>query len=625
MPVNAYRAAAAGLLIIMFFLAGGAALHESATVDEVAHVGAGLSYLQRLDLRLNPEHPPLGKALAAIPLAIRGAHADYSSSAWKLSADFFSAYGAQWIFGDAVLGRWNGWEPTLMWARFPMLILTLLLGWFVYRYGIRLGGHWGGLLCLTAYATTPAFLVFGPLVITDLPVTLFSVIALWQLGEIWAAPSAKKALLFGLAVGASLLSKFTGLLLIPVILVLFVQTRFWPTSSQPTENGQRKAWRRARWRCVLRGALLAALFVYVFYFILSWNQPNDALNRVGNGPLAPLIRRPLMPLWLYCRGLLLMLLTGSRPTYLFGHPYPHGVPYYFPIVFALKSTLGFLVLLLLAAIVHIISRTRRIPVIPDQVRPHWRVLVIGLFVFLTVCLLSRLDISIRHFMIPIALLILMLAPLPRMVSALPERSLLQATTVVLAVSCVVPVLLAYPYFFPFVNSLAYGHPVYYLVNDSNVSWNEGLPAVARFVRQQRMTEIELDWASLSDPALVVPEAQIWDCQVPTDRDAGHWVAVSAVSILENHNCGYLQRYPHRQLADGAFYAFKLPTPIPPAGTPGGPPVASERRIMWGMPFDLRAWAINVERHPDRLPVEMQALMQKFQQQAQQQAGKKAEK
>ncbi len=142
MPTNVHRAAAVGLLIIMFFLAGGAALHESATVDEIAHVGAGLSYLQRLDLRLNAEHPPLGKALAALPLAIRGAHADYSGAAWKLSADFFPAYGTQWIFGDAVLGRWNDWKSTLMWARFPMLILTLLLGWFVYYYASRVGGPW---------------------------------------------------------------------------------------------------------------------------------------------------------------------------------------------------------------------------------------------------------------------------------------------------------------------------------------------------------------------------------------------------------------------------------------------------------------------------------------------------
>ena len=620
MPSNVHRAVAAGLLGFMFFLAGGAALHESATVDEIAHVGAGLSYLQRLDLRLNGEHPPLAKALAAIPLAIRGTYADYSSAAWQMSADFFPAYGTQWIFGDAVLGRWNAWRPTLMWARLPMLILTLLLGWFIYHYGNRLGGRWGAIVCLTAYVTTPTFLTFGPLVITDLPVTLFTLIALWQLGEIWAVPSPRNALLFGLAIGASLLSKFTGLLMVPVVLLLFAHTRFWPTAAQPVKTHDRKAWRRARWRCVLRGALWAGIFVYLVYFILSWNQPNDALNRIGSGPWTSLIRRPLMPPWLFCRGLLLMLLMGSRSTFLLGHAYPHGVPYYFPIVFALKSTLGFLLLLSLAAIVGAICRKVHIEAITDTVRPHWRVLTIGLFVFLAVSLLSRLDISIRHFMVPIALFILMLAPLPRIIGTLPQQRILQGVTVALVVSSFIPIALAYPYFFPFINSLGFGHPSYYLVNDSNVTWNEALPEVERFVREQRLTEIELDWASLSDPSLVVPEAQTWDCQVPNDWDAGHWVAVTAVSILENHNCAYLQRYPHEQLASGAFYVFKLPAPIPAAGTAGGPPVASQRKVIFGMPFDLRAWAVNVERHPERLPAEMQSLMRRFQQQSQRQAG-----
>jgi hypothetical protein len=310
-----------------------------------------------------------------------------------------------------------------------------------------------------------------------------------------------------------------------------------------------------------------------------------------------------------------MLIMGSRTTFLLGHTYPHGVPYYFPIVFALKSTLGFLLLLVLAASVGIICRSRGIRAIPDKVRPHWRVLVLGFFVFLTVCLLSRLDISIRHFMVPIALLTLMLAPLPRMISALPHRRILQAITVALTASCFVPILEAYPYFFPFINSLAFGHPAYYLVNDSNVTWNEALPEVERFVQEQHLTRIGLDWASLSDPALVVPEAQIWDCQAPADSDASHWVAITAVSILENHNCEYLLQYPHRQLAGGAFYVFKLPTPIPSTGTPGGPPLPSQRRLIWGMPFDLRAWSVKVERHPEQLPAEMQALMKKFQQQA----------
>jgi len=84
--------AAAALLGAMFLLAGGAALHESATVDEFAHVAAGMSYWQRLDMRLNGEHPPLGKALAGLALAVRGTHADYSSPAWQVSTDFFSAY-----------------------------------------------------------------------------------------------------------------------------------------------------------------------------------------------------------------------------------------------------------------------------------------------------------------------------------------------------------------------------------------------------------------------------------------------------------------------------------------------------------------------------------------------------
>jgi len=31
------------------------------TVDEVSHIGSGVSYLQKFDLRMNEEHPPLPK------------------------------------------------------------------------------------------------------------------------------------------------------------------------------------------------------------------------------------------------------------------------------------------------------------------------------------------------------------------------------------------------------------------------------------------------------------------------------------------------------------------------------------------------------------------------------------
>src|SRR6201997_4397210 len=73
------------LLVFMAVLSGGAALRESITVDEVAHIGAGVSYLQKLDLRMNEEHPPLAKVLAALPLVLRRVHADYSHLSWTFN------------------------------------------------------------------------------------------------------------------------------------------------------------------------------------------------------------------------------------------------------------------------------------------------------------------------------------------------------------------------------------------------------------------------------------------------------------------------------------------------------------------------------------------------------------
>ena len=67
MSKKAKTGLAAIILLLMAALAGGAALRESVSVDEVAHLGAGVSYLQKLDMRMNIEHPPLGKVLAALP------------------------------------------------------------------------------------------------------------------------------------------------------------------------------------------------------------------------------------------------------------------------------------------------------------------------------------------------------------------------------------------------------------------------------------------------------------------------------------------------------------------------------------------------------------------------------
>jgi dolichyl-phosphate-mannose-protein mannosyltransferase len=610
------------LLALMAALAGGAASRESVTIDEVAHIGAGVSYLQKLDLRLNEEHPPLPKVLAALPLVLRGTHADYSHISWTFSETFFPAYVGQWIFGQSLLTKWNDPTSILPWARAPMLLLTLVLGWVVFAYARRLGGNWAGLLCLSIFVSTSTFIVFGPLVITDLPITLFSVLTLWSFAEVWQNPSRRNVILFSLCLAGALLSKFTASILFFAFIAFALSTRWRVVQAQPATKPEARIWRRARWRATLKGILGAALLVYLFYFIFSIHQPTDALNRLGHSAATEPFRRLLMPPWLYLRGMLLVLVSGSRPTFILGRSYPHGVWFYFPIVFLLKSHPAFLALLALAATLGLGLKKKRPerptpPIIPDNLAIHWRVLWVSLIVFTGFCLLSRLAISIRHFCIPIVLLILLLAPLPRLIARLrlfsPASGRLAAIAVViLALLCLFTAVRIYPYYFPYINAFSFGHPAYELVNDSNVDWNQSLPEARSFAEQHGLLKINLDEYGFIDPAITVPQADVWDCQRPATADAGKWAVLSANMILDGHNCAWLLHYPHEPLAGGSLYAFHLPELIPPAGSAGGPPLPSAFRQFAGAPFDIRGFFLDLMHNPESLPKAMQEMQARFQ-------------
>jgi len=618
--------AVALLLAMMALLSGGAARRESVTVDEVAHIGAGVSYLQRLDMRMNEEHPPLPKALAAIPLVLRGVHADYSHVSWTFSNKMFNAFLGEWVFGHWVIMRWNDPHATLLWARVPMLLLTLLLGLAIYVYGSRLGDSWGGLLCLCAYVSMPAFLAFGPLVITDIAIALFWVLAVWQLPEMWHSPSRWTVIKSGLALAGAFLSKLSSGLLFFVFVAVALSLRWRGVPERPTDQTALRAWRRRAWRNMASATLWASLFVYVVYFVLSWNEPTDSFNIIPHFPASPLLRRLLMPLWKYLRGLLgFAFSAASRPTYILGHAYSHGVWFYFPVLFVLKSPLAFLLLLLLAVAIAIFLKRRsggQLSAIPSGMELHWRAVWVSLVVFVTACMLNRLDISIRHFSVALALLTLLLAPLPRMLEALQRSNWRGAragkwVTIGLAAASLVTAVRAYPNYFPFLNVLSMGRPAYLLVNDSNLDWNQSLPDVEEFVRQRGLHQILLDEYGFSEPTAYVPEAQLWRCQEPSPADGGRWVAVSASNIADGSNCLWLMQYPHEALAGGSMYAIQLPQTIPAAGTPGGPPLPEAYRYFGGAPgFDVRAIFANCIRDPQQLQPTMDRMQASFQAAAQ---------
>jgi hypothetical protein len=621
-----FHSTAAILLALMALLAGGAARRESVTFDEVAHIGAGVSYLQKLDLRMNEEHPPLAKVVAALPLALQGVHADYNHISWTFSEKLFYQYLGEWVFGHWLLMQWNDPHSTLIWARLPMLLLTLLLGFTLYMYASRLGGPWGGLLCLSAFVTMPAFIAFGPLVVTDIAITLFWVLTVWQLPNMWRSPTTGAVVKFGLALAGALLSKFSSGLLFFVYIAFALSLRFKPLPEQPVEPTELRRWRRRAWRNLAKGTLCAAFFVYLVYLILSWNQPTDFLGLIPHFPASPILRRMLMPPCLYLRGLVGFALgAGSRATFILGRPYSHGVWFYFPVLFLLKSQLTFLLLLLLAATTAWLAKRRiSISAIPSAMKPHWRSLWVSLLVFVAACMLNRLDISIRHFLIALALLSLLLAPLPRFLELLHDSrpqiarigNWLAAALVLVSIFSSIR---TYPNYLPYVNALGMGRPGYTLVNDSNLDWNHALPEVERFVRDQGLKHVVLDEYGFSDFTPYVPEAARWNCQQPAPGDGGQYAVVSASNIADGRNCLWLTRYPHEAIAGGSMYAFELPETIPEAGHPGGPPLPADYRYIGGMGgIDMVSIFLACVRDPQQL----QPTVDHFQEMMKAQAQKK---
>jgi len=616
-------AAALLLLVFMALLMGGSMRRESITLDEVAHIGAGVSYLQKLDLRLNTEHPPLGKAIAALPLVLRGTKADYSGVTWSFSNGFFNEYMGEWVFGHWLTMTWNDPYSTVFWARVPMLLITLLLGWLIYRCGTRLSNAWGGLLCLSFYVSMPTFLTFGPLVLTDIIFTFFALLTLWAFADMWRTPQRDTTVKFGLALGGAILSKFSAGILFFCFVAFILSLRIWKLPEMPTDKTELNAWRRRRWGCLIKATALAACLVYTVYFVLSWNQPTNTFSVIPGFTASLFVRRLLMPVWVFLQGLTLFAFTASRPTYILGHSYQHGLWFYFPVVFVLKSTLAFLGTLLLAGLVAFIGKRRiKAGLIAEGRRLHWRAVWVFLLVFTGMCIVSRLTISIRHFSVPMVLITLLLAPLPTTLQALQSSGWKMARAglwamVALAVVSIFTVLRAYPYFMPFLNSLSAGRPSYYLVNDSNLDWNQALPDVEQWVQHRGIRNVLIDEYGFSDPTAYVPQARRWNCQEPGDADAGQWAVVSAGMIMDGHNCPWLLQYPHEPIAAGSMYAFQLPAVIPAIGTPNGPRAPGARHNLGGAPNEANFSQILADCIRD--PNQMQPTMEHFQKMYQEQA------
>ncbi len=626
--------AAIGLLAVMAVLAGGPALFlESPTFDEIAHIGASTTYVHKFDVRFNAEHPPLAKVLSGISMAAGGVRADYGSPLWTQSGSVFAAFTGEWTFGDWVALRWNDPHKVVFWARLPMLVLTLLLGWCLYVFATRLGGPLAGVLCLAVYASTPTFLTFGPLVLTDIPITLFAVLTVWTFAWMWQAPTRSHVRLFTMCLTGAFLAKFSAVLVLFAILIAAFTTRWAPSllPACPPNGLERKAWRRQRWVATAGAVLRAWLAAYVFELLLSWNQPTDLLARLGTSIPAMALRRLLVPFVNFGLGAFAILVPVRSPVFLMGHSFAHGTMLYFPTLFLLKSMPGFLALLGITGGLALWARgtnqdSGAASIIPSRYALHWRFWWVTAVVYSAVCVMGRLDVSIRHFSIPIAMSIVMLAPLTNLIAGwavviggwllrrvvsqacLPSRAS-QRLCFTTRGTC------------PMRTSLAGGDRLMsFLATPTQTSTRDCLPL--------RTSHASIIFSAFLWTFSALPNLS-QSCPGPCfgiardlpDQDAGAWVVVSSNMIRDAENCGWLLDYPRQAVAGGSMYAFHLPTPIPPAGAVGGPPIPEAQKALFAFGAKdqpgFREMMVQIDRRPSELDEVVRKQMEAYKLQSQQ--------
>lgn len=521
------------LLVAAVLLLYGA-LRMSCTSDEVAHVPAGYSYLVTGDFRMNVEHPPLAKILAALPLLPLQPSLDQDDYSWKV--------GEEWPFGQKFLFVWNDPDRLLIWARLPILLLTLLLGLLVYAWGRELAGHTTGLLAALLLLTTPEILAHGALVTTDMALTCFMLASVYAFYRCLVSRTRLNLLFFAVPFALCQVSKFSAPLLVPVLgaVALWYLVRPQPLLPVPIATGHRQRLRRL---LLLAGVALPAAWLtiwasYGFRYGLSpdpeiaklvdWERfaPQEMVSRL----LRTMGAMKLLP-EAYTFGLLDCLYSlQARTGYLLGRLSNSGWWYYYPVSFVLKTPLP-LLLLFGWSLAALARRWRE--------QPRNLVLLLPLLVYLLVAMTSKTNIGNRH-ILPIYPFVALLAA---QVAAAGWSWRSARTRLVLALLFwqVAATVWIAPHYLAYFNELVGGpkNGYKYLV-DSSLDWGQDLKRLAEYRDRHADETFFVSYAGAAAPTRYLRDVYYLPGLIPVAGGvrvdyrlvpSGSLVAISATNLV----------------------------------------------------------------------------------------------
>ncbi len=185
----------------------------SVSTDELTHLPSGYSYWKTGEIKLNPQHPPLVKLLASFPLLFMNIDFDRNDS------DLAGVKPNEWKFGSKLLFS-NDVNTMIFWGRMMMILLSLILAIYIFKWTSEMFSVDAGLFSLFLYTFVPNIIAHAPLITTDVGVTAFMTVALYYLWKLLKTKSKKYIVLSGIALGLALGAKFSAVFLIPIFVIL---------------------------------------------------------------------------------------------------------------------------------------------------------------------------------------------------------------------------------------------------------------------------------------------------------------------------------------------------------------------------------------------------------------------
>jgi len=168
---------------------------NSFTWDEDDHIYSGYMSWKSGDFGLNPEHPPLVKLIAALPLL----HLPV-----KMPALQNRSFKLEGFLGGKEFFFSNDADGMLFRARLAVSFFAVLLAVLVFLAAKEMFGTWAGFIALALLAFDPNFLAHGAVVGTDTGLACFPFASIYAFYRYVKAPSAGRLVVAALATGLAI-------------------------------------------------------------------------------------------------------------------------------------------------------------------------------------------------------------------------------------------------------------------------------------------------------------------------------------------------------------------------------------------------------------------------------------